>query len=325
MHRRILGRTGLAVSEIGLGTWGLGGLGAHAQAKNYGPVPESDAREALQAYLRLDGNFVDTAYNYHDSERRIGNFLRETGARDRVVLSSKVWAWDEPSIRRALDESRTLLGTDVIDLYYLHNPPDEPDQRDRVLDLFDRLKAEGKIRFTGATIKGHNVTSQTVDLMHQYIATGRCDVIMCIYSVLRQKTAEAFAHAAGEGVGIVVRTVLESGFLTGRYAPGHTFHSPAYHDQDHRRRWAQEKLDRVLALAEEFGGAARQAGCTPSEAAIRFALGTPHVGCVLLGCRDARQVESNLAPAFQPALPRETWQDWSTRFGGHETTVSIDL
>ena len=281
--------------------------------------------EAMEAYVEAGGNFIDTARNYHDAELRVGKFLKRIGDRDRFVLASKVWQNDEATIRAAVDGSRKLLDTDVIDIFYLHNPPDEVDEMNRVLDIYDKLKEEGKIRFTGATIKGHNVTQETVDLMHQYINSGRCNVIMCIYSVLRQMTSLAYAHAVEAGVGIVARTVMESGFLTGKYKPGHSFNTAEFHEQDHRRRWAQSKLDGVLEVVAAFSEEAKKAGFEPAQAAVRFALETPGIASVLLGSTNARQVKRNVAIAYMEQLTPEAWQAMEEKFGGNERLVSIDL
>jgi aryl-alcohol dehydrogenase-like predicted oxidoreductase len=322
LAKRMLGRTGMMVSEMGLGTWALGGLGGHADAKNYGPVEECDAMAAFEEYVAAGGNFIDCAENYHDCESRLGKFIRQSRNRDKLVLCSKVWQTDESTVCRKLDKSRRLLGVDSIDVYYLHNPPDDYDQMHRTLDLYLRLKDEGKIRAIGATIKGHNVSDETVRLMDQYIESGKLDVIMCIFSVLRQKTGQAFARAQTAGVAIVLRTVLESGFLTGKYRRGHTFNAP----QDHRQRWSRQKLDQILELVERFTAmAVTPPYQTSTQVAARFALDTPHISSVLLGARNADQVRQNLSVLQAPPLPASLRQEIVRQFGNNEKIVSLDL
>ena len=322
MKKRTLGNTGIEVTELGLGTWALGGLGQHADAKNYGEVEERDAIDTFAAYVNAGGNHIDSAYNYHDCERRVGIYLKKAGNRDKLVLASKIWQDDPASIRKFFDTSRKLMGTDVIDILYLHNPPDAPDEMNRVLDIYQAMKDRGEIRAIGATIKGHNVTPETVSLMRQYIDSGRCNVIMCIFSVLRQLTGGAFAYAGEKGVGIVLRTVLESGFLTGKYRPGHRFTDA----QDHRARWSDRKRDAVLQICGDFSGFARDNGyASPSDLATRFALDTPHVSSVLVGAKNVRQLQQNLSALDVPGISAGLRAEVTGQFGGKERVVSLDL
>ena len=86
----------------------------------------------------------------------------------------------------------------------------------------EKAKEEGLIRHIGASIKGPNVNQMTVDLCRKYIKTGRVDVFQVVYSILRQKLYDVILEAQNAGIGIVARTALESGFLSGNYRPGHT-------------------------------------------------------------------------------------------------------
>lgn len=322
IQKRKLGGTGMMISEIGLGTWPLGGVADRQGALNYGDCSEKDALDIIAAYVDAGGNHLDSAYNYWGAEARIGKYLKSAKNRDQMIVTSKIWPTDEPTVRQYLDQSRRDFGTDVIDVLYVHNPPDSADEMNRVLDLYCKLKDEKKIRAIGATIKGHNVTDETVRLMRQYIASGRMDVIMCIFSVLRQKTGQAFAEAAAAGVGIVLRTTLESGFLTGAFKPGHVFTGK----QDHRSRWPRKKLDQVLELVEAFNQAVvKPPYHTTAEVATRFVLDTPHVSSVLQGVLKVAELQQNLAVLDLPALPPATLQLIADRFAGHETTVSLDL
>lgn len=158
--------------------------------------------------------------------------------------------------------------------------------------------------------------------MRQYIDSGRMDVIMCIFSALRQKNGQVFAEAEEAGVGIVLRTTMESGFLSGKYRPGHAFTGT----QDHRARWPRKKLDQILELVERFRAACvRPPYEDTAQVATRFALQTAHVSSVLLGARTASQVKRNLAVLDLPDLDEDTMALIRNEFGSHETTVSLDL
>ena len=274
LEKRDLGRTGFQVTEIGFGAWPIGGGQTH-----YGLVPEEQAHGCIAAYLQQGGNLIDTARWYGESERLLGDYLRHNGGREETVIISKTIQLEAPRIRKELEETLRLLHSDSVDVYLLHNPPDDPGQMHRVLDVYEQLKAEGKIRAIGASIKGPDVTQHTVDLCKQYIRSGRVDVLMIVYSILRQKNEEIFQEAHESGVGILARTVLESGFLTGKYKPGHTFTG-----QDHRIRWGKERLRSVLEYVQELE---RLAVAPPyetvSQLAIRFALDRAEISSVVVG------------------------------------------
>ena len=132
-------------------------------------VSEKDAHATIRAYLEQAGNFVDTARGYTDSERLLGDYFQRNGGREDVFIASKTWQLKAEDARRDLDTTLRLLQSDYVDLYYLHAPPDDPDEMNRVLDICEGFKAEGKIRAIGASVKGPDVTQRTVDLCRQYV------------------------------------------------------------------------------------------------------------------------------------------------------------
>ncbi len=166
--------------------------------------------------------------------------------------------------------------------------------------VFEQLREEGKIRFIGASIKGPDVTPATVDLCRQYIDTGRLDVIQLIYSIFRQKTREIFGHAQANRVGLVGRTALESGFLTGKYEPGHGFSG-----NDHRQRWAG-RLAQVLESAQDLNRTAvRPPYETLTQVALRFAMIPNAIGSTIVGAKSVEQTEANRATTELPPLDQE--------------------
>ena len=200
IKKRPLGRTGFEVSELGLGTWPLGGT-------SYDAVGEDDAIACIETYLDAGGNFIDTASNkaYGLAQFFIGKVLAKRKDRKNLFIASKTpnsASLDTlPNIQVDLEESLRVMGIDYLDLYYLHWPPSEADVMNRILDEYERFKAEGKIRAIGASIKGPSVTQETLDLCRQYIDTGRVDVIQVVYSMFRQMNKEIFDYAVGKGVG----------------------------------------------------------------------------------------------------------------------------
>src|SRR5688572_1441437 len=148
MRTRQLGRTGLTVSEIGFGTWGLGG-------DSYGPVDDATSREALMLAFDRGVTFYDTSdfYGAGRSEAVLGEAFR--GRRDRIVIATKVGMlphtgfdmpqdFSGPAIERGLEASLRRLQTDYVDLYLLHSPPLDLPNWDEILETLERLRTTGK-------------------------------------------------------------------------------------------------------------------------------------------------------------------------------------
>lgn len=295
MEMRRLGRTALSVTRLGFGAWAIGGKG---EGLNYGEVSEADAIGCLEAYIEAGGNHIDTARYYNESERLVGQVIRDDSVRESLVIASKTFESDREGIRRELETSLNLLQTDIIDLYYLHVPPGDVGEMDRALDVMEELREEGRIRAIGASIRGPAVTQETVDLWRQYIGTGRIDAIQLIYSIFRQRAREVFDEAAEAGVALIGRTALESGFLTGKYGPDHRFG-----EEDHRARWSREWLTGMLAEVEHLERTAVRAPYQNlAQVALRFAMQPDGITSTIVGGRTPEQVRRNLAALELPPL-----------------------
>ncbi len=306
MKKRHLGRTGLEITEISFGAWAIGSRG-------YGAVDTQDAYAALGTFIDAGGNFIDTARNYGNSEELIGTYLQERGV-DGIFIASKTGKTqseeDIPFIRTEAETTLRNLKRDAVDLYYLHSPPADVDLMNRVLDEFEKLKDEGKVRLIGASIKGPNVTSDTVDLCKQYTDTGRIDAIQLIYSIWRQLNAESAEYAVAQGVGIVARTVLESGFLTGKYPPGHVFPQG-----DHRQRWGGDRLKRLLEDAADLTDTiVKPPFENLAQVAIRFPLADENVSTLILGARNGDQAARNCAVDTLPYLEQDMVDELRERY-----------
>jgi aryl-alcohol dehydrogenase-like predicted oxidoreductase len=301
LKKRRLGRTDLMVSEIGLGTWGIGG-------REYGQVDEESGMGVVEAYLDQGGNLIDTARCYDQSEELIGRVLKERGGREDLVIVSKTVNTEREDqlalIRKDLETSLGLLGTDYLDVYLVHEPPEDPWMVEKVLNVFLKLREEGLVRHIGASIKGADVTDDTVRMCRQYLATGQFEVFEVIYSVLRQKIAydgilEEFHQAA---VGVIGRTALESGFLTGAYPKGYSFE-----ETDHRLRWKGQELDAILESIDRLEFALSDEIPNMGDLAIRFVLDKPHLSTTIIGATTPDHVKQNLRAAALPSIPKETY------------------
>jgi aryl-alcohol dehydrogenase-like predicted oxidoreductase len=306
--KRPLGGTGIDISELGFGAWPIGGTG-------YGPVEEREAVQSIEAYLDAGGNFIDTARRYGQSEAILGKAIGGGEIRERVVLASKTFMGETmetiPEIRRELEESLRALETDHVELYYLHMPPEDPDVMNRALDEMEILKQEGKIKAIGASIKGPEVTTETVDLCRQYIDSGRVDAIQVVYSILRQRIGEIFEYANKRGVGIVARTSIESGFLSGKYRPGEIIKA------DHRKRWTGDTQTRIFErVAELETYALRPPYRSMAQVAVRFSLEPKAVSSVIVGAKNAAQVRENMDVGALPPLDEDLIERLQNEFGG---------
>ena len=290
---RPLGRCGIEVSEVGFGAWGLGGV-------YYGPVSEGQGIETVRAYLDSGGNHIDSAHEYHKSEEIVGKAIRGYDRESLVIVSKSFRCHPDEfdDLHRELGITLRDLNTDYVDVYYLHGPPHDHDTMHAVLDEFVRLRESGRIRAIAVSIQGPDVTDRKVEQGLAYVRSGKIDAIQMAYSIFRQKSAVVFREAMAHGVGAVARSVYESGFLTGKYKPGHRFVWP-----DQRTRYEDAHRDAILAEVAKLQPVAEAAGYSnTAELAARFALAAPFVSSIILGAVKPVQSQRNAALAALPPL-----------------------
>lgn len=297
MLTRALGRTGLTVSEVGLGAWAIGG---NAHGNSYGPTDDRTSVATIRRATELGCTFFDTAdvYGWGHSEDLLGEALE--GRRDEVVLATKVGGdfyhggvrmnFDPGYIGFALERSLRRLRTDRVDLYQLHNPPPELMGDPSTYDVLESLKAEGKIGHYGVSV--HEPAEGLL-----CIESGRPEVLQIPFSLFRQEWIEELIPAARRAnVGIIAREPLGNGFLTGRVRPEARF--PA---GDIRSYWPPALVAGRARAAERLAflaGAER----TQAQAALRFALAFPEVSTTIPGAKTPAQVEENLGASGVPPL-----------------------
>jgi aryl-alcohol dehydrogenase-like predicted oxidoreductase len=295
MRYRTLGRTGLSVSEIGYGAWGIGGsmwIGAR----------EDESVRALHRAIELGVNFIDTARGYGESERIVGRVVREH-ANDQVYVATKVpprnGVWPAPDgldpartfpgahIRASLETSLRASGLDAFDVLQFHVWSDEWVGRGDWLETVQVLKDEGKIRFFGVSINDYQPDNALA-----LIRAGHVDTVQVIYNVFHQEPRERLLPACAEhDVGVIVRVALDEGGLTGRIRADTGFPAGDFRNNyfaGDRRAQVERHVD---ALVADLGiGPDRLA-----DIALRFALAPPAVSTVIAGMRSLRNVERNAA------------------------------
>jgi aryl-alcohol dehydrogenase-like predicted oxidoreductase len=291
MERRELGERGGTVTAVGYGTWAIGGLG-------YGDQDEEQALAAIDTYLEGGGRFIDTARGYGVSEIMVGKRLKRFAQADEVYVASKSGSAHPPIIATDCETSRFCLQRDAIDLYYVHVPPEDFDHLRRMLDVYEKMKNLGRIRAIGVSCRRVE-TPEDEDVVRRYLTDGRIDVLQIDHSLASRTPGALIEEVAAAGVGVVTRTNLMGGFLTGKWAPGHRFADKA---NDWRAGRDPEALDRVFALVREL---ADRCVAPPYEnmaqLALAYCLHQPGVGAIIPGGRSPEQVRNNLAVAGLPA------------------------
>lgn len=291
MKYRRLGSTGFQVSEIGFGAWGIGGNVNGAVA--YGPTDDAESKAALRRAFELGITFYDTAdfYGFGHSEQLIGEALKDV--RPQVIVATKVGLLDASGaqdfssqrIRRSIEASLKRLQTDYVDLYQLHSPSMETlVQEDKILSVLQSLQAEGKIRAFGVSVRSPD------DGLVAVTKFG-FNVIQVNFSLVDQRAVEngLFDLCLEKDVGVIVRTPLCFGLLTGQYSQADGFDS-----FDHRGKWSSEQIERWAAASQLFSSALlrRQSG-TPAQIALRFCLSFKAVSTVIPGMLTKEHVEEN--------------------------------
>ena len=296
MKQRLLGRTYIKVSEIGFGGWAIGG---NAYGDSYGYTEDDASLAAIQRALALGCTFFDTAdaYGYGHSEELLGRALRQ---RSDVVVATKVGSnfygehpvddFSGSYIRSALEKSRQRLQRDVIDVYQLHNPPKDLLADPRTYEILQQLKAEGRIRAYGVSVFHYDEALAAIE-------AGQPDVIQLPYNLLNTAAEELFPVAQREGVGIIAREPLASGFLSGKYSVDAKF-GPGDFRADLPRQYVQAMVSSAEAFRFLEAGGAR----TLVQAALRFVLEQEAVSTVITGIKTVAQAEEDLGASDVPPL-----------------------
>ncbi|HEV3379406.1 MAG TPA: aldo/keto reductase [Trebonia sp.] len=308
MEQRILGRTGKAVSVIGLGTWQLGA--------DWGSVSENDALTVLRAAVESGVTFFDTADVYGDgrSERVIGRFLAGNAGQGITVatkmgrrLTQVASNYTLENFRAWTDRSRVNLGVDRLDLVQLHCPPTAVYESDAVYDALDTLVAEDRIAAYGVSV-------ETCAQALTAIARPGVASVQIIMNAFRRKPLDRVLPAASDaGVGIIVRVPLASGLLSGRYTAGTRFaaddhrtynrHGEAF---DVGETFSGVEFATGIEAAAEFAGIVAGHGGTTAQAALRWIIQQPGVTTVIPGARNTEQAGQNGASADLQPLSADT-------------------
>ncbi len=303
---RTLGRTDLKITRIAMGTMTFGGQ-----------TPDEEAIRMIDRCLDFGINFFDTAnvYNQGRSEIILGKAL--SGRRHDVNLATKVGnrMGEDPedqgltraAMRKSIDASLRRLGTDYVDLYYLHQP-DWDTRIEDTLAAMEELVREGKVRYPAVS---NYASWQIVQMLwhcenHGYIPP---TVSQPMYNLLARGIEQEYLACCREyRIGVVAYNPLAGGLLTGKHQRGAPPTAGTRFDgnqvyQD--RYWHPEYFD----AQEEVIRIAARAGMPPAALAFRWLLSQPAVDCVLLGATRMDQLEENLAACSEPFLSEDTLKE----------------
>jgi aryl-alcohol dehydrogenase-like predicted oxidoreductase len=285
---RPLGRTGLTVSEIGFGAWGIGGR--TSGTTSYGDTDDATSLAALRRALDCGITFFDTSSAYGDghSEALIGEAF--SGRRDKVVIATKAGydSWDQPpdfspaAVVASADRSLARLRSDYLDLLQLHNPPVEALREGALLDALARLQKAGKIRAWGVSAKS---PAEAIEALVEFGAP----VVQANFNMMDVRAVDSglLDQAAQFGAGFIGRTPLCFGFLSGTIGRDTVF-PPG----DHRLGWSRAQLDNWIDGAKDLLAAVQaQPGREAVQAALRFCLAQPPISTVIPGILTAAEAE----------------------------------
>lgn len=291
MRTRRLGKTGLVVSELSLGTWGLSGDGYRdTEAWESAPVWDEAAAEAVvRRAIDMGVNLVDTAdaYGAGHMEALLGRVLADhphvfvvtKGGVDRSTDPPRK-RFDPDYLRVAVQRSCKRLGRERLDVFLLHHPSAACLRRGEATDALLALKAEGLIGHWGVAVTNADMALAALER--------RTEVLEMPHNLLHPSDLHRISgDVMVEGAGILARSVLAYGLLAGQWHPGHTF-APG----DHRaERWSRLDLDKRLEQLDALRFLVRGDVRTLRGAAVRFVLSNPHVSSAVLGPRTLTQLE----------------------------------
>jgi aryl-alcohol dehydrogenase-like predicted oxidoreductase len=304
MEKRLFGRTGRSVGEIGFGAWAIGG--------SWGEVGDGDAIAALNAALDAGVTFIDTADVYGDgrSERLVAKVLKARPGADVFVATKAgrrlpqqtVAGYTYEALSGWIDRSLKNLEVQTLDLVQLHCPPTDLYYHPEAFDTLDRIKKEGKIRDYGVSVERIEEALKAVE--YPGVVS-----VQIIFNIFRQRPAGLFFDVARRGnVAVIARVPLASGLLTGKLNAHSTFE-----DGDHRQF---NRHGQSFDVGETFSGVPYEVGlaaverirplvkgdATMAAFALRWILMFDAVTVVIPGAKNAAQARANALAAELPPL-----------------------
>lgn len=289
MQYQEFGKTGLKVSKLCLGTWGIGGAG-------WDSYSDESRMDAIKAALECGINFIDTApaYNAGKAECYIGETLNKLKKRREVVISTKcgnkfvdgkyLRCGSKESILKQCDESLKNLKTDYIDIYLVHWP--DPDvELEETIDAVSTLKKEGKILHAGVS----NFSKEQIEEAQKYC---EIEAFQPQYSLADRKDEKLIRWAYEQGLGIMTYGTLGGGILTGNYRKLRTFEQT-----DSRNRFypyfKEPLFSKAMELLTVMDQIAEERNVSLAQIAEKWVLQKRFVSSCIIGAQSRARVEEN--------------------------------
>ena len=295
MIKKILGHTGLEVTQLGYGSMGIRG------PKTWGVrvVTEEDAEAFLHSVLDSGINLIDTSPDYGISEQRIGRYI--SSRRREFFLATKCGCvytqhddqldishvWTKDVVARNIETSLERLRTDHVDILQFHGGDAETLQQNGLIDVLVNLRDQGMIRFIGI--------SSAMPHLPALIDLGVFDTFQIPYSCLDPRHHELITRAAESGAGIIIRGGIAQG------GPDAEIQRRALNDI-----WEKAKLDEVLPV-----------GMKRAELILRYTLSHPHCHTTIVGTCNPAHLAENLAAFDAGPLPHELYDEVTHRVEVH--------
>lgn len=270
---------------LALGCWAFGGA-------QWGGQDDERSRAAMRAAFDRGLNHFDTATGYGGgrSEKLVGEFLAEDNRRKRVFLASKFNVKKDKTAEQLVDESLERLQIDAIDLYYLHWPTSE-DMRP-VMESLERCRDKGKIKAIG-------VSNFNIDQLQQVGEVATINALQVCYNLFwRFPERDVIPYCRENGIAVVTYSSIAQGILTGKF-PRH----PEFPEGDQRPKtvmFDEDVWPHVYEGVEQLKPLAQRVGQPLTHLAVQWVAAQPGVTSVLVGGRNAEQVERNAAALDEP-------------------------
>ncbi|WP_318310606.1 aldo/keto reductase [Flagellimonas crocea] len=319
MKYRRLGKAGINVSEISLGTWQVGGKWGSG-------FDDSLAEKIINEAIDAGVNFIDTAdvYEAGASEAAVGRVVKSRS--EKVFVATKCGRQINPhvnegytaeTLRKFVENSLKNTGLECLDLIQLHCPPTEVYYRPEIFELFDRLKHEGKIKNLGVSV-------EKVEEGLKAIEYPNVNTVQIIFNMFRQRPSELFfEQAKKKDIGVIVRVPLASGLLTGKFSSNSTF------DKDDHRFFNRDGA--AFDKGETFSGVPFNVGLQAVEklktlfpqkenlapVALRWILDFEEVSCIIPGASKVEHLKSNLQSVELPPLSEQERSAIGTIYDEH--------
>jgi aryl-alcohol dehydrogenase-like predicted oxidoreductase len=305
MKFRTLGRTGIDVSEIGYGAWGIGGV-------QWTGGDDMQAHRSLNLAIDHGLNFIDTALAYGDghSEKLVGVVVR--ARKERIYIATKIppmnRLWPAPDVPleqvftydyiiECTEKSLTHLGLETIDLQQLHVWHDNWTGESQWVDALSRLREQGKVRFFGISINDYQPWNAL-----RVLRQGNIDAVQVIYNIFEQAPEnELFTLCRELDIGVIARVPFDEGGLTGAIKPETVFPETDFRNWFFRGGRKEQVFNRVERLKMLLGAEAESL----AELALRYTLSNDAVSTVIPGMRKPDHVIRNISYSDGRTLSQE--------------------